>query len=157
MDNNLFSNNKDFTFLDFKPARGGAKKLSGEYQYFFSVSRHTKAESRCNSYRTAFSTKVSEVVFLKGLTHFRLRRDNITGDLHIIFLKDSSGQCAKVCWEGRAGEKGVVRMYNKELCNFFASQIGRKGDFNPTYWQLSEDLSNNDDYATFKIIKHIED
>lgn len=151
------SNNKDFTFLDFKPTRGGARKLSGEHQYFFAVSRHTNRQSKSNSYRTAFSTPVSEIVFLKGLTHFRIRRDNITGDLHFIFLKDTSGQYAQVTWEGMAGDNRQVRMYNKELCNFFANQIGIKGDFSPTYWQLSGDLSNSDDYATFKIIKHIED
>ena len=102
MDNN--SRNSDFTFLDFKPKRGGGEmRIKGEYNNFFCVSRHTNTPSKASSYRTAFSTPVSEIVFLKGLTHWRIRRDNITGDLHFIFLKDKTDQCARVTWDGRKG------------------------------------------------------
>lgn len=153
MDNN--SNNRDFTFLDFKGSRGGNRKINGEYPYWACASRHIN-ENRSNSYRTAFSREVSLLVARKGLTHMRIRRDNLTGVMHVIFLKDTTGQCAPIGWDKTKGKNNIVRLYNKALCDFFATLAGKSGNFEPTYWQLSEDLSNSLEYATFRIIKHIE-
>ena len=147
----LFSNQfDDFEFIDFKPlTRGSASRCAATY--YLSVSRHV-GERKVNIYRTSLSAEASAIVVKKGLTHFRLRRDKATGELHIIFLFDTTGKCAPITFETN-NETRRVRFNNKQLCDFLARHAGVEGNFSPIYFELSKDLSNSDQYATFKIQK----
>lgn len=143
-----FNNNfNDFEFIDFAPSNSGrGTRLS--HEYYVSISRHTN--SRNKSYRITFSQSVSDCVMSRGLKNLRIRRDNVTGDLHIIFLNANDMQCARVTYDKKS--TGRVILNNKQLCAFFAQLADLSGDFSPIHFELSRDLSNSEMYATYQII-----
>lgn len=146
-----FNNNfNDFEFIDFAPSSSGrGSRLS--HAFYVSISRHTNGKNK--QYRVSFCPSVSECVISRGLKNLRIRRDKVTGDLHIIFLNTNNKQCAWVTYENKAANRVVVN--NKQLCAFFAQLADLSGDFSPIYFELSRDLSNSEQYATYQIIGQI--
>ena len=146
-----FNNNfNDFEFIDFAPSSSGrGSRLS--HEYYVTISRHTYGKNKM--YRVTFSQSVSDRVISRGLKNLRIRRDKVTGDLHIIFLNTNDRQCARVTYEKKTTDR--VLLNNKQLCAFFAQLADLSGDFSPIHFELSRDLSNSEQYATYQIIGQI--
>ena len=134
--------NDHFTWFDFPQSAFGRRDKKG---FFVSLSRYTSSTQHVN--RITFSIELSERVVAKELTHFRVRRDDLTGDTFFVFVKGNANYMT-FGYE----KNGAIRLYNKQLVKFLCDQLEIKGDFHATAIQLSEDLSNTPEVATFKII-----
>ena len=99
-------------------------------------------------YRVGFSRAVSEVVNDKGLTHIQLHVERYTSSVFIVFLKSNDNVDARVVHE----QGGQVRVNNVDLVGYLAKKIGIDGDFKSYALELSQDLANDDNFATFKLM-----
>ncbi len=130
----------DFEVLHFRSAQG-TKRRSGNYCKVSSL-------KSSNHYRVGFSGDVSKVVNEKGLTHIQLHIERYTASVFLVFLKSSDNVDARIAHE----KGGQVRVNNVDLVNYLAKKIGINGDFKGYALELSQDLANDDNFATFKLM-----
>lgn len=135
----------DFDFLDFTTCRGGSHQGNGER--FMTVTRSC-SESGHQTYRVGFSRSICEEIFKRQLTHFRIRKDNYTNALHIIFLKGDETM-GKLYLDKASN---LYRIANKRLVAFLAKRMGLTGYFRSEIIPLGDNLSNSVDYLTFELI-----
>ena len=98
-------------------------------------------------YRVGFSSAVSAVVNDKGLTHIQLHVERYTSSVFVVFLKSNDNVDARVAHE----QSGQVRVNNVDLVLYLTKKLGLEGDVNGYTLELSPDLANDDNYATFRI------
>ena len=70
---------EDFTFFDFAAQADRTRLKSNQ----FSINRKRKNQM------LTFNKEVSCLAMERGLLFLRIRKDNITGDLHPVFTKDT--------------------------------------------------------------------
>ena len=131
---------KDFEFLDFPQCRHG--RCSNER--YIGVSRNS--EKRKISYRVGISNLLSSEILDKGLTHFRLRVDNYTGDTHLIVFRGDDADNGRISREGDR-----LKIGSKALVDYLAKRLGKDGDFLCVRIKCSENIANDENYLTYKL------
>jgi hypothetical protein len=148
---NFLNHDDDFEFIDFASTRGGDRTQSN---YCMRLTRYPRIKDGKTklSVRLSLSTKVFNVLKKKGLNGFRVRKDNVTGELLLIFLDYVEGKYGKVNYGGRNDNTAIIQ--NRKFVDFLVKEFKLNGvELHSHEIELSEDISNSDKYATFRIIK----
>lgn len=132
----------NFDVLHFHVTRGNKGKKGN----FCILTRLTEARAGKN-YRVGFSTEISEVINRKGVTHFQLHVEKYTSSVFFVFLKGDDNIDARIARE----KSGQVRINNRDLVAYLANKLNLTGDFSGVVLELSPDLANDDNIATFRI------
>ena len=121
-----------YTFYDFeaKPTR------SGRYIHF------SKTNKLCLS---RVSKNIAKEIEQKRLTKCRVRRDNITGEICLVFNKDKGAQVSR-------NTNGIFIRGGEKFYDFFRAMFDIDGQdtFN---LNLSENKSNSDEFLTYVVSK----
>lgn len=128
---------EDFTFYDFG---NGSSCRIGDDQIAIN---HKK-----NNYSITFSQTKSKEILKSGLKRVRIRVDNITGEIHFVINNDFGAILGRT----GSGSSVNVKIGNKQLVKFLCNRLkfDEKSDRDLVY--ISNDLANNKDYITYKII-----
>lgn len=125
---------EDYTFYDFATPRKG-KKIIG---------RIARISNRAGSRRISFSKEISDEIKEIKPCKLRLRRDNITGDVHMIFNPEI-GLAVHFPYEGKKSTEANSIEAVTLLSKFF-NQEGATFDL-----FLSENLANDERYKTYRL------
>lgn len=126
---------EDYTFFDFENSRRG-REISG-----FAMRVYNKRGNR----RVQFSKNVGEVVTKRGLSKLRIRKDNMTGRIHLLFNRDK-GVTIK---NNGSNSPFSLRVNSVDMAAFLVKTFSlMDGDV----LNLSDDLSQSDEYATFEVL-----
>lgn len=128
----------DYTFINFPKTKSTVGKKEGCYM---SLYKKTKKDG---SYMISFSSEVGEIIGKKGLNFLRVRKDEITEELYLVFCNNELGEEVKTT---RWGEYKKRTICNKNIYLYFAN-----GSLDGRQIHLSKDLSKSDKYATFKLL-----
>lgn len=122
------------------------------YTYLDFTNRHCaytgriiKVYGRSDGIITRFSDELTDEIQAKGMTHMRVRLDNITGELHLVFNKKGIGIPVK-----KNGKENTCTIRNKDLGQYL---IERFGAYEMAEIEASEDLANTEEYITYHITK----
>jgi len=126
---------------------GGAKNSKHE-GFYMTISANVKS-AKSKTYRTSFSECVRKVVDGKGLKNFRIIANKFTGELMMVFLNSDNPNVLKF---GREAT-GQIRIHSKPLIDFMKARLGITGNSVSARIELSEDVSNSEEYATFKVVR----
>lgn len=138
---------KNFEVLQFPVERPGNRlKLDG---YQIAITRTGCGKESSRPYHSILlSDNVGNIVRNKNLTHVRLHVEKYTRSIFMLFLKSDNSDAAF-----KANTSKHVIINNRGLVNWLAENVLHlDGDFRQVRVMLSDDLSNSDDYATFKLI-----
>lgn len=119
----------DFKFIDFTSKKKESKAEVGAYAY-----------PKTSVFNVVFSRKVSDIVNLKNLDNIRVRIDTLTDDVFVVFCNNKDSLKVK-----RNG--GRISSSSKDLYMYLTD-----GYIHGMSFHLSDDLSNSNEYATFKIL-----
>ena len=128
---------EDFTFFDFAAQADRTRLKSNQ----FSINRKRKNQM------LTFNKEVSCLAMERGLLFLRIRKDNITGDLHLVFTKDTG---LPVTPTGTLKTNVLAR--SPQLISFLEKELCLPPGDSRCIALMSEDLSNSPDYLTFKIL-----
>lgn len=131
------SDMEDFTFYDFTSNERGRRLQKNQ----FSIN-HKKG-----NFSVTFCIETSKQILDRELMFVRIRKDNITGDLHFIFNKQTG---CKISVTGKSSKN--VTIINKEFAMFFVKELRLSSDSDRDIAEHSNNLSNSGDYLTYKII-----
>ena len=154
MNKNIHLNSdEDYTFIDFTPIAKGKALTKGKISIFARPVR-VKNGRRDSAYN-AFRINAVDAAHLQrlGLDMLRLRRDNLTGELYLVF---NSTVGLKLKFEQNARSAVIA---SGELVEYLANWAGAKPDGNGitrAELEISDDLSNSPDFATFHILRPID-
>ena len=126
---------------------GGAKNAR-HAGFYMTLSANVKS-SKSKSYRTSFSEEVRKVVDGKGLKKFRIIVNKFTGELMMVFLNSDNPNVLEF---GREST-GQIRIHSRPLIDFMKARLGITGESVSARIELSEDVSNSEEFATFKVIR----
>lgn len=127
---------EDYTFIDFD---NGSVQRAIKF-----VGREMLISSNKHSMYIRLSNSVSDEIDRKSLDRLRIRIDNLTGDIYLVF------NCSiGLSFHKRIGRK-TISINSKELVEKLNSLI--KNNELKRIEKLSDDLSNSDLYATYKIM-----
>jgi AAA15 family ATPase/GTPase len=135
-------NNNNFDILHFHVTRGN----KGREGNFCTLTRLTDGRKGKN-YRVGFSSDVSEIINKKGVTHFQLHVEKYTSSVFFVFLKGDDNVDARFARE----KSGQVRINNRDLVSYLSKKLELTGDYSGVTLELSPDLANDDNFATFRI------
>lgn len=134
----------DFTFFDFESKRGGRNTIPERgFQLYI-------LKGKSQNYTLSMGKLVSKQIIEKGLDKMRIRVDNITGQIHLVFNK-TIGKSLNKPPKGSC----ICRVGGRELVKCIIDHMG--GVLTPQNAALkligdcSPDLSNSKDYATFEL------
>lgn len=96
-------------------------------------------------YDMTFSSPIKETVKKHNLYNLRLREDDLTGEVYIVFCQKENALKIRTNMKNKG--RGDMGVSNKDLYDYLS-----KGDYSGLVLILSENLSNSDQYATYKII-----
>lgn len=134
--------NSNFEILHFHVTKGNKGKKGN----FCILTRLTEGK-KCKNYRVGFSTDISNIINKKGVTHFQLHVEKYTSSIFFVFLKGDDNIDARFARE----KSGQVRINNRDLIDYLSKKLNLTGDFSGVALELSPDLANDDNYATFRI------
>lgn len=132
----------NFEILHFRVGRGGNNHQQKGY-----FCRVTRMRGDRKHYRIGFSMDTSNAITSKGLTHFQLHVERFTGSVFFVFINGDDSTDARIGKE----KGGQVRICNAKLVDYLAKKMNLDGDFQSVLIELSRDLANDDNYATFRI------
>ena len=104
---------------------------------------------RNHTYRVSFSEDVRKVVDGKELLQLRVVINKFSNEMMMVFLNSNDPQ---VLMFGRE-VTGQIRIHSKSLTRFLKSRLNIDGDNVSVKIELSPDVSNSNEYATFKVLK----
>lgn len=127
--------NLDFEFLDFNPKRKGGRSL-GKNQ--FSISLHGSSSGILG-----FGSELKEEV--ERYKYLRLARQKMTQELFLVFNNEKG-------IELRERKRDCALMgYSKEMAKWLLAQFFNGENYGRL--QISENLANSVEYATYRVIK----
>ena len=129
---------EDFTFFDFESRNWRSRMEDDEFAVNHSVSYKS----------VTFNQAISEEIIRSGLTKVRIRKDNITGDLHFVFNSENG---SRITVTGKTRKNVVVA--NRSLVGFLVEQLRLDEDSARDVMHLSKNLANAGGYLTYKIMK----
>lgn len=127
---------EDFTFFDFKPNAKGRGTL------YHNEARLTNGMQNKTLY---FNARIRGLVFSMGLTKLRIRKDNLTGDVHFVFNKDTGLPCGGVT-------KKNLYFANKEMICALYDILGLDKNNKIYTLTLSDNMAKGGEFLTYKII-----
>ena len=130
---------EDFTFFDF----GQTTQRSGYMKADEFSLNHTK-----NNYTVTLNMEVSNMIREGKFDHLRIRMDNITGEIHLIFTRDKG-----LKFRSEEGIKKNVSISSKEMVQFLVHQFGINDESGREIIKISKNLANSNDFLTFKILR----
>mgnify|MGYP007098721011 CR=1 FL=1 len=140
-----YKGKEDFTFFDFENKRAGRNTIpENGFQIYILNS------AKSNNYAISMGKRASTSIIQKGLNKMRIRVDNITGQIHLVFNKSIGKNLykptkgSKIC---RVGGVDVVKC----IVEHFGGAISRQETALKYMGDCSNDLSNSDEYATFEL------
>jgi len=136
IENNIM---EDYTFDDFDKSCTRSKLQENEISINYKKSNHT----------VTFNQDVSAEIVIGGLTHVRIRKDNITGDIHFVF-NNTTGCAATI--RNTKGAKNII-IINKDLVDFLVKELNLDKNVSRSVIEISGNLANrSSEYLTYKII-----
>ena len=133
------TNMEDFTFFDFDKPTGVRERTIQEGQAAINYKKK-------GSYLT-FGQKETHDLYSLGLNKIRIRLDNITGAVHLVFNKDKGAAVTL-----RSGKNAVVS--NQELINFVMDKLKlQKKDGERHIIDIGCNLSKTNEFITYNILK----
>lgn len=130
---------EDFTFFDFDKPTGVRERMIQEGQAAINYKKK-------GSYLT-FGQKETSDLFSAQLNHVRIRVDNITGAVHMVFNKDKGAAVTL-----RSGKNAVIG--NQELINFVMDKLKLDKKEGERYMiDIGKNLSNTEDFITYNLIR----
>lgn len=127
--------NNDFTIIDFENAQRGRRVLQDN--------EATIKDDGHN--RILYINKhVRDIVVKAGCTKLRIRKDNLLGNLHLIFSKEQGLQCSDK-------KKAQLCYANKPLVEFLFKELGFAQGSGIYKLELGENLSTNPDYYIYGV------
>ena len=142
MDNNIFGNNLE-TF-DFGTSRVGQRE-----GYYMTICQTLRGKN--HTYRVSFSRDVCNAVDGKELMQLRVVINKFSNEMMMVFLNSND---PKVLMFGREST-GQIRVHSKSLAHFLMQRLNIHGDNVSVKIELSPDVSNSNEYATFKVLKQL--
>lgn len=125
---------EDFTFFDFDCGRLSSRSI-GKGQFAINNKR--------GNYKVTMNVEDSKTIIDNDLTFVRLRQDNVTGALHIIFNRTTGAKCTR--------NKLNVTISNKEMVKFLIKILGYEDSEERVLVDISENISRSNEYATYLI------
>lgn len=138
-DNLKNSNMEDFTFYDFTSSDG--KRRLQENQFSINHKKSNHSVTVCQ--------QLSTTILNTKLLYLRIRKDNITGDIHFVFNREVG---CKITTNGSSENKNVT-IINKPLVEFLVKELSLSESSERDVLELSKNLSNSPDYLTYKILR----
>ena len=135
------NNNKmeDFTFYDFEKKPSVSDRTIGKGHAALNYNKR----NMCLSFGTHESADIIKADLLK----VRVRVDNITGDMHLVFNRQQGAPAT-------IKNQKNISVVNKDLVEFLmTTQCLPLEDGSRHIIDISENLSNSKDYITYKIIR----
>lgn len=135
---------EDFTFFDFTEStrKGSGRRLR---EHTFSVVYN---DSSC----ITINIEDGKIIREKQMTHLRVRKDNVTGELCLVFNKER-GIPLKL-------EKDVqtTTIQCKALVEFLYHELSLRLEKRTRHiFSISENIANSDEYVTFRILNEVDD
>lgn len=129
---------EDYTFYDFETRPQSARMSDNE----LSINHSEKNKS------ITFNIQVSDEIIQSGLMKLRVRKDNITGDLHLILNREHG---SKITFTGKTRKN--VTVINKALAEFLVKELQLDEKSIRDVINISKNISNSNEYRTYKIIR----
>lgn len=131
---------EDFTYYDFTGCE--RRKRMNANQFAVNHSKNNKS--------VTFNQEVSSIVLKRDLMFLRVRVDNATGDIHLIFTKDTG---CKLTTTGKTA-KNVIAI-NKSLSDFLVEKLHLHDGSGRDLITMSDNLANSKDFLTYKILSNV--
>lgn len=132
---------KDITFFDFGgEAKSHSSIRNHEINVFLTETNHD----------ITFNIFDSETILKGGFTRVRIARINLTGEILIVFNNDNGFTFSKP-----SSNSKNVRLRKKGVSQFIIQQVTKQSANGKYTFQISENVSNSDEYLTYKIIKRV--
>lgn len=126
----------DYEFFDFGVNTNRGKLPDTRTARLYSSKGHSTV---------TLSSPIVKEIEERGLSHLRIRRDKLTGEHYFVFTKDTGLAIKK-----NGTSKSTIAIHNKELYDFLIQSFScQSGDL----LELSPNLANTKDFATYKITK----
>lgn len=138
-DNENKNDMEDFTFYDFTYKN----RCSSIGENKFALNN---TEKTCC---LTFNVETSAEIIKNGLLFLRLRVDNITGDMHLVFTKDTG---LKLQLSGSSTRKNVLAK-NKSLVAMLSERLGISKQSGRYLVGISGNMANSTEYLTYKILQ----
>lgn len=130
---------EDFTFWDIPthPSRHTRMKKD-------EVSINNKKEN----HSVTFNQEVSKEIIEAGFIRYRIRQDNITGEIHFVFVKDPA---VGTKFNVTGKEKKNITCTNKIIVERLYRHFSLQSSIQRYIGKISRNLSNSDQYYTVRI------
>lgn len=130
---------EDFTFYDFEKKPAVSDRTIGKGHAALNYNK----KNMCLSFGVHESTDIIKAKLMK----VRVRVDNITGDMHLVFNRDQGAQAT-------IKNQKNISILNKDLVEFLmTTQCLPLNEGSRHIIDISGNLSNSPDYITYKIIR----
>ena len=134
------------TFIEFEATKGGSRIRSGKYIVA------SKLENRQHKiYRVGISRDVAKIIRAKDLTHYRIGLNEFTNEVFLIFCKNALGRIVFQSAKKHGDGTRYLAINSKAFCDWLGKHYTLGAEYKRVYFMLSDDMSNSNDYATFKI------
>lgn len=143
---------KDFEVVKFPTVHGGGTRKTMEGNQI-AITRTGRVKDSSHKYNVVYcSPALSAIIRAKGLTHVRFHIEKYTGSLFMLFLKGDATD-ARINLD-KENNKTAVRIYNRDMTRWLLDEVLHlKGeDVKQHVVDLSRDLSNSEDFATFQLL-----
>lgn len=128
--------NNDFTIIDFEKAQRGGRRVLQDNEATIKDDGHNRV--------LYINTHVRDIVVKAGCTKLRIRKDNLLGNLHLIFGREQGLQCSD--------KKNAQLCYaNKQLVEFLFKELGFAQGSGIYKLELGANLSTNPDYYIYGV------
>ena len=109
------------------------------------------AKYKNNHCRAGISNEVAKVIYAKGLKCYELGTNDYTGEVYLIFTKHGRHHITFSTGKRTSENERYLAIHNKRFFNWMDKHYNLGAEYNRVYFMLSDDMSNSNDYATFKI------
>ena len=139
----------NFEILQFPTTRGGGRSpLVGNTMAL----TRTFAENGSIKYNAlTFSREIRQLLAQKALTHIQLHIDKYTGVVYMVCLRGDDSADARIV---KHNTMNTLQCNNRNLVLYLLKKFGvdEKMTVRGYRFEVSPDLSNSDEFATFRIV-----
>ncbi len=140
---NTTAKDNDFTFYDFANSNRNGRKITPEDIIV--------VNNKKGHYSIVFNRFVSETIKKTKNVKLRIRVDNVTGDIHLVFNKEI-GLDVSTNHKHFESDKNIS-VNNKDMVSLIFKLLKTDINILRKEIRISSNLSNTDEYCTYKIIK----
>jgi len=131
---------EDFTFWDLPSHPSWHNRMKDD-----EVSINNKKEN----HSVTFNQRTSKQIIDGGFVNYRIREDNITGEIHFVFVKDKTiGTRFNIT--GKANKN--ITCANRVMVERLYKHFGLQSETTRYIGKISCNLSNSEEYYTVKVV-----